>query len=227
MNLNPGGSMNTKYVLPVCFAAAAHGALLFGFSKNPRPPVTEIETRIAIPFRHAPPPDEVEVAVTDTQEKSSIAPARPVMPRSEEPLRIVTDAIPAAIAPPITVNVTDRITRVIDPGVGIDGGTGTKPWAGGVLGSAVLDNPPRTRFQASPLYPPEARRAGVAGTVTVEFVVDESGMVVDPRVTGSSDRVFEEASLRAVSKWRFEPGRHHGRIVRFRMAVPLVFSLNE
>ncbi len=219
--------MNTKYVLPVCFAAAAHGALLFGFTKNPRPPVTEIETWIDIPFRHSPPPDEVEVTVTDTHEKSSVAPERPVVPRSQEPLPIITDAIPAAIAPPITVNVTERITRVIEPDGGILGGTRTKPWAGGVLSREVLDNPPRTRFQAAPLYPPEARRGGMSGTVTVEFVVDESGVVVDPRVSSSSDRIFEEASLRAVSKWRFEPGRHHGRIVRFRMAVPLVFSLNE
>lgn len=219
--------MNTKYVLPVCFAAAAHGALLFGFTRNPRPPVTEKDETIEVPFRYVLTPDEVEVTVADTPDKASVAPAAPALPRSPEPLSIVTDAIPASVAPPITVDVPDRITRVIDPGVGMAGGTGTRPWDGGVISREVLDNPPRTRFQAAPLYPPEARRAGVAGTVTVEFVVDESGRVVDPRVTGSSDRVFEEASLRAVSKWRFEPGRHHGRIVRFRMAVPLVFSLNE
>ena len=33
--------------------------------------------------------------------------------------------------------------------------------------------------------------------------------------------------LRAVAKWRFEPGRRHGQIVRFRMVVPIHFSLNE
>lgn len=52
-------------------------------------------------------------------------------------------------------------------------------------------------------------------------------MVVNPFVVSSTDHRFEEASLRAVSKWRFEPGKHHGRVVRFRMSVPLVFRLTE
>ena len=51
--------------------------------------------------------------------------------------------------------------------------------------------------------------------------IDLAGEVVE-----SSDRVFEEAAVRAVAKWRFEPGRRDGRVVRFRMAVPIVFALN-
>ncbi len=61
----------------------------------------------------------------------------------------------------------------------------------------------------------------------VEFIVEETGRVLDPRVLDSTDRVFEEATLRAVAKWRFEPGTRDGRIVRFRMTVPGVFSLGE
>jgi protein TonB len=61
----------------------------------------------------------------------------------------------------------------------------------------------------------------------VEFVVDESGNVLNPRVVSSSDRAFEENTLRAVAKWKFEPGRRDGRTVRFRMSVPVVFKLGE
>jgi protein TonB len=43
----------------------------------------------------------------------------------------------------------------------------------------------------------------------------------------SSDRIFEEAALRAVARWKFEPGRRDGRIVRFKMSVPIVFRLDE
>jgi protein TonB len=101
------------------------------------------------------------------------------------------------------------------------------PGRAGLVTGGDLDRSPQTRFQAAPLYPAEARREGRSGTVTVEFVVDESGTVVTPRVASSSDRVFEEAALRAVARWRFEPGRRHGQVVRFRMAVPIHFSLNE
>ena len=55
----------------------------------------------------------------------------------------------------------------------------------------------------------------------------EEAAAIDPRVVKSSDRMFEEPTLRAVAKWQFEPGRRAGRIVRFRMAVPVVFNLNE
>jgi protein TonB len=39
--------------------------------------------------------------------------------------------------------------------------------------------------------------------------------------------MFEEPTLRAVAKWQFEPGRRDGRIVKFRMTVPVLFNLNE
>ncbi|MGH7959039.1 MAG: energy transducer TonB, partial [Opitutaceae bacterium] len=63
--------------------------------------------------------------------------------------------------------------------------------------------------------------------VHVDFMVDERGHVVDPRIVRSSNRLFEEPTLRAVSKWKFEPGRRHGKVVTFRMMVPVMFNLNE
>jgi protein TonB len=59
----------------------------------------------------------------------------------------------------------------------------------------------------------------------VEFIVDEHGSVFDAHAVNTTDRVFNDAAVRAVSKWRFEPGTVHGEVVRFRMAVPVVFHL--
>ncbi|MBI4622768.1 MAG: energy transducer TonB [Verrucomicrobia bacterium] len=94
-------------------------------------------------------------------------------------------------------------------------------------GSLALRERARTRFQPAPVYPSEGRREGLRGEVFVEFLVDEAGRVADPRVVHSSNRMFEEPTLQAVLRWRFEPGRRAGRIVRFKMAVPVIFSLNE
>ena len=57
------------------------------------------------------------------------------------------------------------------------------------------------------------------------YVVDEAGHVLDPHVVRSSEPIFEAPTLRAVAKWRFEPGQVHGRPVRFRMAVPVAFAV--
>jgi protein TonB len=59
----------------------------------------------------------------------------------------------------------------------------------------------------------------------VEFVVDEAGRVMHPFVVRSSRAGFEAPTLRAVEKWRFEPGKKDGRAVRFRMQIPVTFSL--
>jgi protein TonB len=63
--------------------------------------------------------------------------------------------------------------------------------------------------------------------VVVNFTVDENGNVQDVRAVRSSHQEFEMPTIRAVSKWRFEPGRKDGKRVRFRMSVPVAFTLNE
>lgn len=87
-----------------------------------------------------------------------------------------------------------------------------------------LDHAPRAVAQPSPLYPEPMRRDGVNGSVTVAFVVDIEGRVVSARVARSTHRGFEDAAVRAVRRWRFEPGTQNGRKVSFRMAVPIEFN---
>jgi protein TonB len=95
------------------------------------------------------------------------------------------------------------------------------------LGIGNLDNHPRTTTQVSPVYPEEMKRQGIEGTVIVEFIVDESGRVTNPRVVKSDDPAFEAPTLRAVAGWRFEPGRKDGRRVSFKMAVPVSYKLDR
>ena len=71
------------------------------------------------------------------------------------------------------------------------------------------------------------RTAGIDGEVWVEFIVDETGRVITPRVTRSTHPGFEEATLRAVSKWVFEKARRNGNVVRFRMSIPIRYSVDE
>lgn len=83
-----------------------------------------------------------------------------------------------------------------------------------VFSAADLEERPQAAAQVPPAYPNELRRAKVEGSVTVAFVVDESGMVEDPRVEKSTHPEFEKAALDAIRKWRFRPGRKEGQPVR-------------
>jgi len=65
--------------------------------------------------------------------------------------------------------------------------------------------------RVEPFYPDEAMRSGFEGVVTVEFTVDETGRVVDPEIRASiPGGVFDNAVLRAVGRWRYEPATIDG-----------------
>ena len=86
---------------------------------------------------------------------------------------------------------------------------------------------PRARVRPSPAYPFSLKADGVSGEVLVEFVVDESGRVLNPRIIRSTRTAFEGPTLSAVARWRFEPGTRRSKPVRFKMVVPVKFSLND
>ncbi len=57
-----------------------------------------------------------------------------------------------------------------------------------------------------PKYPSEALRNGQSGTVQVEFTVGPNGSVTSARVISASPaRVFNNETLAAVKRWRFQP----------------------
>jgi protein TonB len=221
--------MNNPYILPICFAAAAHGALLFGFTKNPTPAKAPKEITHRIPFVMPPPerdPVVIEVDTNRAQPKAA-AEVTPQPVRSAEPLPVASSSPFTITPPPIPPVGDDAMRRILDANSGVPGGTGTALFGGPIVSGDLLDNPPRTRFQASPLYPFQGKKEGLSGEVFVDFMVDERGRVVEPRVVKSSHPMFDEPTLRAVAKWQFEPGRRDGRIVKFRMTVPVLFNLNE
>jgi protein TonB len=222
--------MNSRYLLPVCFALAAHGALLFGFTKHPRSAKPPEDEFILTPFHLRNVEEDIPtVAPAEGDEPApTSAPDVPPPPRNPEPLLVVeVGNQPRMELPPITRLDRTDMREIPLVGPGVMGERGDMPWGTDILSLDRLDNTPRTRFQAAPVYPFRARRDGIRGEVQVEFVVDESGRVIDPRIIGSSDRMFEEPTLRAVARWQFEPGRRHGKVVKFRMRVPVMFNLNE
>src|SRR5262245_56657163 len=95
---------------------------------------------------------------------------------------------------------------------------------GGAFSIAELDQKPRAILQTAPQYTYELRQKKIEGTVSVLFIVDETGRVVNPRIETSPNPGFERAVLEAVRQWKFEAAVRGGKKVAARMRVPLRFS---
>lgn len=223
--------MNTRFLLPVSFAAALHGYLLFGIVPGVRLPViapTDDEPIVyeftAIPpVEQDPEPELFEAGAN--QEAAKKGNPELLYPGLDEPppmkalFEIPRDPLPR----PQVKHVLHISRETFGDWDGDE--SGTKP-PGAPLHFGQLDKTPRTKWRAAPTYPPTARAAGITGKVVVELVVNEDGRVAHARVVESDDPIFNEATLRAVMKWQFEPGMKNHRPVRFRMIAPVMFTLD-
>lgn len=215
--------MKRRFVIPAAVAMALHALLLFGFRRShglpPPPPPADRTCTAPIDFRVSEVPPDADTAAAVAPRGSPDA--RPELPEPPPSTLPHSFTMPPAEPHPGPIHSASLITcgPMGDPN---DKGE----WnCLGPIGYKLLDNPPRTRSQVAPVYPYDAAHDGRTGSVWVEFTVDETGGVLNPRVSRSTDPVFEAPTLRAVAKWRFEPGRRSGHVVRFRMALPVVFAL--
>ena len=214
------------YILPASIAAALHSALLLMFPESPAP------------FPPAPPPPSEPPAQVMTID---LPPIPPDEQTSDEPVSsaalgsqppVIPDSPPAPKPVEFTFEAKqvlyhfDHTAQIGPPGLpdGVSHGNGdtrSRPF----LPVTALDRMPRPTVQVPPDYPSSMRQACINGEVTIEFAVDASGRVVQAQVVKSSRREFEEPTLRAVLKWRFEPGKRGGRAVPFRMVIPVDFAV--
>lgn len=83
---------------------------------------------------------------------------------------------------------------------------------------------PRPIYQGEPIFPPEMKRAGISGEVILQFWVRANGTTDNIKVLRSSNEAFNEPAIRAVRKWRFEPGEKNGEKVNSIVRVPMTFN---
>ncbi len=84
------------------------------------------------------------------------------------------------------------------------------------------------RLQIPPVYPLRARRAGIEGSVTVEFTITADGAVRDAKIiTADPPKIFNRAVLRALRHWKFHPRMVHGKAVERRAQKKILFNLDK
>src|ERR1043165_6774453 len=216
--------MSRDLIIGILFSALLHVAVLFGNKLIPEKKVAKIveEEAPKIQLMQMPKMDEPEPEIVETNEEVKPLDLAPPM-QQDVPQLATPDSFVQKLQPPPPENLNisasmNIVPEIRDPNMF----KGMK-----VFDFSMLDQIPVPRFQAKPQYPFEMRRAGIAGEVVVDFIVDTAGDVQNAYAIRSSQREFESAAVQAVSKWKFKPGRKGGRDVPTHMQVPIVFTLNE
>ncbi|HJX34830.1 MAG TPA: energy transducer TonB, partial [Desulfatiglandales bacterium] len=89
-----------------------------------------------------------------------------------------------------------------------------------------VDTPPQIIRQIEPQYPFQAKKNNIEGSVTLRFIVNTNGDVVEPKVAKSEPPdIFDEAALQAIVKFKFKPAVKNGRPVDVIVVAPMKFEL--
>jgi protein TonB len=216
--------MSRDLIIGIFFSALLHVAVLFGNKLIPEKKAVKIveEEAPKIQLMQMPKMDEPEPEIIETNEEVKPLDLAPPM-QQDVPQLATPDSFVQKIQPPPPENINISASMNIVPEI-----RDPNMFKGlRVFNIADLDQIPTIKFPVKPVYPFEMRRAGIAGEVTVDFIVDTNGDVQNAYAIRSSQREFEAAAVTAVAKWKFKPGIKGGKVVPTHMQVPIVFTLNE
>jgi TonB family protein len=90
--------------------------------------------------------------------------------------------------------------------------------------SLLSDDPIPHASNLPPLYPEEAQHLGLQGTVKVKLTINGEGQVINHEILEPrTSKLFEQAVIQAVRKWRFKP-HPLGKTIEF-VVPPIEFKL--
>jgi protein TonB len=212
------------------FSLTLHGALLIGAVRATQGAAAEVRARrvdsTAVFIR---PLEQPEVAHAATPTAASAVPAGPTFQTTTPPLDI-----PIGIPP---VDLGDSFDPSRFTGVGSEGpvrpmiGSGATgdpgPIGSGEFSRLEVDVPVLYLGGGEPVYPPALRQSGVAGEVTLQFVVGAGGKVEagSVKMISSTSPGFEAAAREAILRARFEPATIRGKAVRQLVQQKVLFNI--
>ena len=85
---------------------------------------------------------------------------------------------------------------------------------------------PMKTHDVKPIYPLEARDAGVQGVIIIEALLNAEGRVEDARILKSIP-MLDAAALEAVRQWEYMPTLLNGQPVPFMVTVTVNFTLSK
>jgi TonB family protein len=89
------------------------------------------------------------------------------------------------------------------------------------LGPGVT--PPKSVKKSSVEYPDTARKQKLEGTVQLNMLISETGEVIDVRVLKSAHPILDEAAVKTVKQWVYEPAKKQNVPVRVWLSTSITF----
>jgi periplasmic protein TonB len=219
----------------VLVSVGVHGVLLVAAAyATTRPPAARPEAEEEVTF--------LEVEETAPEPPAPPPPPPPMAVVTPPPAKGFQELIPPEV-PPAVIPPPDNSAQAVDArdfsGLGVAGGR-----ANGVEGGVpeqpvvdstfayevgVLDEAPRlanlgqVQSLLQRYYPRLLQDAGISGTVMMQFVITPDGKVdaSTVKVISSTHEDFSGASVRALERFRFRPGRYRGESVRVLIQMPI------
>ena len=87
-----------------------------------------------------------------------------------------------------------------------------------------VDQLPRIIRAIPPIYPAKYRNAGIQGRVVLSIIIDENGTPEDVKIFSLTHKGFADAAVAAAKQYKFSPAYYHGKPVKIRVRLPIVFS---
>jgi protein TonB len=216
--------MNRDLIIGILVSLALHSSVIIFSHKSPPPPKPKVEEEKIIQFDPPPvvedKPDEVK-DLDDTPVENQLAPPSLIDLPSIVPIDAMTQPLTPPPPPGLKPSNGAINIPVLKPGANFGKGIDN------LFNINDLDQKPILRVSVNPTYPYEMSRAGISGTVMVEFIINTNGDVTQAQVVHSSHREFEAPAVQAVLKWKFKPGRRGGHVVNVKAQQPLEFNLED
>jgi len=216
--------MNKDLIIGIVVSLALHSTIFVFQRPNPPPPKAAVVKDEVVQMEMPPLEEEKEDKVEELNNdpvENIIAPPTLV----DTPSVVTLDSFTQPLQPPPPPGLTPSkgaITIPVNkPGANFGKGISN------LFNVGDLDQQPVARVRQAPTYPYDMRRAGINGTVVVEFIINTEGDVIQSQIVRSSHREFEMPALQAVQKWKFKPGKKGGRVVNVRASQLLEFNATE
>ena len=85
---------------------------------------------------------------------------------------------------------------------------------------------PKLVHMVEPIYPDEAKKMGIEGTVILECTTDEKGKVIGTRLLRSIPQL-DQAAIDAVRQWVYEPVVISGKPIKIAFTITVRFDLRD
>ena len=164
------------------------------------------------------------------KEEKNLEPEQPQPIVPKDKIKPIEKTIVPSPVPASSVSVspsTPATTSEASSASATSSGT-TSAGATGTYGIGDLDGPLVPISRREPVYPADARRREIEGSVRVRFLVNDKGRVgTITLLWAKPEGVFEKSVLSCVGDWRFQPPRVGGKPVSAWAETTLRFKLDE